>query len=131
MRVYFAVLIAISCFATSFAQIPTGFDISNYGVQIEPDKRVILVLATLDAARTVNDKGESVRVIKTSLPERGTKFRELLSSDLAGMNEGLRQKISTFVLAHKRRNPKISDEQLIPFGSGCYKRSAGESLRRS
>lgn len=130
MRVYFAALITVLCVSSAFSQsVPAGFDISNYGVQIEPDKRVIMVLATLDAARTVNEKGESVRVINTSLPERGTKFRELLSSDFAGMNEGLRQRISAFVLAHKRRNPKISDSQLIaPFISMAYTLSSVPEL---
>ena len=107
---------------TAFSQaVASGFDLSNYGVKIEPDKRVVAVLAALEAARTENDKGGSVPVINTRLSEQGSKFRELLKSDLAGLNENLRNRISTFVLAHKRPNPKLSDEQLIaPFISMAY-----------
>jgi len=105
-----------------FAQTPApGFDLSNYGVTIDPDKRVILVLAALDSARTEDEKGERVPVIKTTLSEQGTQFRELLKSDLATMNDSLRQRISNFVISHKRRNPNLKDEQLIaPFISMAY-----------
>jgi len=105
-----------------FSQTPApGFDLSNYGVTIDPDKRVILVLAALDSARTEDEKGERVPVIKTTLSEQGTQFRELLKSDLATMNDSLRQRISNFVISHKRRNPNIKDEQLIaPFISMAY-----------
>ena len=105
-----------------FAQTPApGFDLSNYGVTIDPDKRVILVLAALDSARTEDEKGERIPVIKTTLSEQGTQFRELLKSDLATMNDSLRQRISNFVISHKRRNPNLKDEQLIaPFISMAY-----------
>jgi len=114
----FLVLFSTSAFSQAVA---TGFDLSNYGVKIEPDKRVIVVLAALEVARTENEKGESVPVINTRLSEQGSKFRDLLKSDLAGINENLRNRISTFVLAHKRRNPSLTDEQLIaPFISMAY-----------
>ena len=114
----FLVLFSTSAFSQAVA---TGFDLSNYGVKIEPDKRVIVVLAALEVARTENEKGESVPVINTRLSEHGSKFRDLLKSDLAGINENLRNRISTFVLAHKRRNPSLTDEQLIaPFISMAY-----------
>src|SRR5687767_13344985 len=105
----FLVLLSTSAFSQGVA---TGFDLSNYGVKIEPDKRVIVVLAALEAARTQDDKGESIPAINTRLSEQGSKFRELLKSDLAGINENLRNRISSFVLAHKRRNPSLTDEQL-------------------
>lgn len=126
--VFIALFLLLSVIA--FAQAPgAGFDLSNYGVRIEPDKRLIMVLATLDAARTENEKGETVRVINTSLPEQGTKFRELLASDLAKMDEKLRQRISTFVLAHKRRNSSLSDDELIaPFISMAYTLSPAPEL---
>src|SRR5687768_9961705 len=96
-----------------FAQnAPAGFDLSNYGVRIEPDKRVVVVLAALDAARTTNESGESVPVLNTKLSPEGTKFREMLRSDMAALNEDLRQRISTFVLQHKRRNPNATDAQI-------------------
>lgn len=109
--------------SASFAQqaVPVGFDLSNYGVRIEPDKRVMVVLAALEAARTTNDKGETVPVLKTPLSQEGEKFRELLRSDLAATNEDLRQRISAFVIQYKRRNPEASDAELVsPFISMAY-----------
>jgi len=95
-----------------FAQTPApGFDLSNYGVTIDPDKRVILVLAALDSARTEDEKGERIPVIKTTLSEQGSQFRELLKSDLATMNDSLRQRISNFVISKKARNPNLKDKQ--------------------
>lgn len=108
--------------ANVFAQnVPAGFDLSNYGVRIEPDKRVMIVLATLEAARTTNAAGEDVPVINTPLSIEGVKFRELLKSDLAALNADLRQKISSFVIQHKARNSKLTDAELVaPFISMAY-----------
>jgi len=117
------ILLFICIFASSaFAQsIPAGFDLSNYGVRIEPDKRVMLVLAALEAARTTNSAGEQVPVINTPLSAEGKKFRELLKSDLAALNPDLRQRISTFVIEHKNRNPSKTDAELVaPFISMAY-----------
>jgi tetratricopeptide (TPR) repeat protein len=118
------VIVFLAAFSANIAfsqAVAPGFDLSNYGVKIEPDKRVIVVLAALEAARTENEKGEPVPVVNTRLSEQGSKFRDQLKSDLAALNENLRNRISTFVLAHKRRNPKLTDEQLIaPFISMAY-----------
>jgi tetratricopeptide (TPR) repeat protein len=117
------ILVFICLFsANAFAQaVPTGFDLSNYGVRIEPDKRVMIVLATLEAARTTNAAGEDVPVINTPLSPEGIKFRELLKSDLAALNADLRQKISSFVISHKARNSKLSDAEIVaPFISMAY-----------
>jgi len=105
-----------------FAQnVSSGFDLSNYGVQIAPEKRVMIVLATLEAARSTNAAGDDVPVINTPLSPEGNKFRELLKSDLAALPADLRQKISAFVIAHKKRNPNLSDAELVaPFISMAY-----------
>ncbi len=117
------ILFLISIFSTNLVaqNVATGFDLSNYGVRIEPDKRVMLVLATLESARTTNAAGEEVPVINTPLTPEGMKFRELLKSDLAALNSDLRLKISTFVLQYKNRNPKLTDAELVaPFISMAY-----------
>ena len=108
--------------SVTFAQnAAAGFDLSNYGVRIEPDKRVMLVLATLEAARTTNAAGDEVPVINTPLSAEGVKFRELLKSDLAALNPELRQKISSFVIQHKARNSNLTDAELVaPFISMAY-----------
>ncbi|MEO7674980.1 MAG: hypothetical protein ABIU09_12990 [Pyrinomonadaceae bacterium] len=119
-----SIVLVFICFfsANAFAQnVAAGFDLSNYGVRIEPDKRVMLVLATLEAARTTNAAGEDVPVINTALSPEGLKFRELLKSDLAALNGDLRQKISSFVVGYKNRNPKLTDAELVaPFISMAY-----------
>ena len=108
-----AIFVLLAAIAGLGQNSPAGFDLSNYGVRIEPDKRLMVVLATLEAARTINDSGESVPVINTPLSTQGKQFRELLKSDLAALNEDLRQKISTFVIQYKRRNPNKTDAELV------------------
>jgi hypothetical protein len=121
MKQLFSLIFVLVFSAAIFAQAPTGFDLSNYGVRIEPDKRVMVVLATLEVARTVNESGESVPVIRTPLSAEGEKFRDLLTSDLAATNDELRQRISTFVTLYKKRNAGKSDAELVaPFISMAY-----------
>jgi tetratricopeptide (TPR) repeat protein len=97
--------------------VPAGFDLSNYGVKVEPDKRLMVVLATLEAAR--DDKGSN-RLINTILSPAGTKFRNELDSDLT-VPDDLRQKISTFVIQYKKRHPQATDaETVAPFISMAY-----------
>jgi len=115
--------LAVCIFSTNvLAQnVSPGFDLSNYGVTIQPDKRVMIVLATLEAARTTNAAGEDVPVISTPLSAEGIRFRELLKSDLVAMPADLRQKISLFVTTHKKRYPNLSDAELVaPFISMAY-----------
>jgi hypothetical protein len=108
-------------YAQAPQQPPTGFDLSNFGVRIEPDKRVMIVLATLEAARTNGDAGDSAPIINTPLSAEGVKFRELLRSDLAAMSPDLRARISSFVLQYKKRNPEKADAELVaPFISMAY-----------
>ena len=105
---FFSTLIfALSFPLQLFAQAapPAGFDLSNYGVKIEPDKRLMTVLATLEAARTKNAAGEETPLVKTALSAQGESFRAQMRADLAAMPEDLRGKISLFVEQYKRRHP--------------------------
>lgn len=114
MKTVFAILFATVFSMAAFGQnAPQGFDLSNYGVRIEPDKRLMAVLATLEAARTTNEAGESAPVINTPLSGQGKQFRELLKSDLAALNDDLRQRITTFVSQHKKRYPNKTDAELV------------------
>lgn len=98
-----------------------GFDLSNYGVRIEADKRLIVVLAALEMARTKNEAGQDVKLINTALSDKGGKFRERLMQDQAGLNDDLRQRISQFVMQYKRRHAKATDAELVsPFISMAY-----------
>lgn len=118
--VFFVVICLFS--AGIYGQTPaSGFDLSNYGMRIEPDKRVMIVLATLEAGRTTNAAGESVPVLNTQITPEGARFRELLQSDLAALPADLRQKITTFLIAHKKRYPNLTDADLVaPFISMAY-----------
>lgn len=125
----FLLLVSLLPSAALAQNVPTGFDLSNHGVRIEPDKRVMAVLATLEAARTTDAAGNSVPVINTPLSQQGAQFRELLRSDLAALNDDLRQKISSFVIGHKRRNPDKTDAELVSaFVSMAYALSPAPEL---
>lgn len=97
--------------ANVFAQnSQTGFDLSQYGVRIEPDRRLITVLAALEAAG-----------IETPLTTEGVKFRQRLKTDLQNLNPELRQKLKTFVEQYKRRHPEAKSSEIInPFITMAY-----------
>lgn len=112
---FFVFFFALSLNAVA-QSAPTGFDLSNYGVKVEPEKRVMVVLSALDSARDDNGK----RLLNTTLSTAGTKFRDQMESDLA-VPDDLRQKISTFVAAYKKRHPQATDAETIsPFISMAY-----------
>jgi hypothetical protein len=120
---FFSALIFTLIFSLNFrAQTtPTGFDLSNYGVKVEPDKRLMTVLATLEMARTKNAAGEEIPLIKTESSAQGKDFRRQMRGDLAATPEDLRNKISLFVEQYKRRHPKASDAEIVaPFVSMAY-----------
>jgi tetratricopeptide (TPR) repeat protein len=120
----FVLIALISVLSLSvFAQreIPAGFDLSNYGVRVEPDKRLMVVLAALESAQEASPSGGTVPALKTPLSAQGSKFREKLRADLAEMNPELRQKISLFVGQYKKRHPKASDADIVaPFISMAF-----------
>lgn len=116
---FFAILLL--SFNLSAQNQPAGFDLSGYGVRIEPDKRLIAVLAALEAAETRGANGENVKVLKTNLSALGEEFRETLKNDTAGVSEDLRLKLGTFVSQYKKRNSGKSDAELLaPFISMAY-----------
>ena len=87
-----------------------GFDLSEYGVKIEPDRRLIVVLASLEAAG-----------LQTSLTDKGKEFRQKLQTDLATFNPDLRQKMKFFVDQYKKRHEKATEAELVaPFVSMAY-----------
>lgn len=116
----FILLLFISLFSVnSFAQgdVRAGFDLSNYGVRIEPDKRLMTVLATLETA--IDNEGKPT--INTPLSAQGSKFREQLRADMAEMNPDLRHRISLFVAQYKKRRPNATDAEIVaPFVSMAY-----------
>ncbi len=105
----------------ALCQTPTGFDLSNYGVKIDADKRLIVVLAALEMARGKNEAGDEVKLINTPLSESGRKFRAQLLADNAGLSEDLRARISQFLAQYKKRRPNATDAEIVaPFISMSY-----------
>ena len=118
---YILVLLCLSIFTLSVPAQKAGFDLSNYGVRIEPDKRLIVVLSALEVAAIKNAAGETEKLIKTPLSEKGMMFRERVINDNADLNEDLRYRISTFVAQYKKRHPGVPDAEIIaPFISMAY-----------
>lgn len=108
-------------FAANGQAVQQGFDLSNYGVKIEPDKRLIVVLAALEMANTKTEAGAGEKLIITPLSEKGSIFRMQLLQDNAGLDADLRRRISMFVAQYKKRHPKCTDAELVaPFMSMAF-----------
>ncbi len=122
MQRVFLFIIFVVFTAGVCAQAPvTGFDLSNYGVKIEPDKRLMVVLASLEMATSQDADGKDVKLINTSLSEKGAKFREQVIADNASLPADLRNKITMFVTAYKKRHPKSTDAEIVaPFITMAY-----------
>lgn len=98
---------SIGAFAQNTSQ---SFDLSQYGVKIEPDRRLIVVLASLEAAG-----------VNTPLTEKGEEFRRKLRTDLATLNPDLQGKMKYFVDQYKKRHAGKSDAEFVaPFISMAY-----------
>lgn len=70
----------------------TVLDLSNYGVSIKPDKRLITVLVSLEAAG-----------IETALSDQGEEFRKTLKKDLSSVDDDLRRKMKVFLDQYSKR----------------------------
>jgi len=118
--VFLFVLLALGV-AVRAQNVPANFNLESYGVKVEPDKRVMLVLATLEMAQSFDPKDNGARLINTTLSEKGNAFREELARDNAALPVDLRRKISVFVNSYKKRHANLSDAELVaPFISMAY-----------
>lgn len=105
---FFALILLVA--ASAFAQKERTFDLTQYGVLVEPDRRLMTVLASLEAAG-----------IDTPLTAKGTEFRARVRADLETVNPELRQKIKIFFDQYKRRHPNQTPSELVaPFISMAY-----------
>ncbi len=120
-RIFVLIIFSIFAVGVSGQDIPAGFDLLNYGVRVEPDKRLMVVLAALEMASAKTGAGVDEKLINTPLSASGTKFREQLLRDYAGMPDDLRRRISIFVAQHKKLRPKATDAEIVaPFISMAY-----------
>ena len=115
MKKFLFLILTIGLFGQNlFAQnVPAGFDLSNYGVRIEPDRRLIVVLAALEAAEIRTANGKNEKVLKNNLSGQGEAFRRQLETDIATVPEDLRLKMGTFVSQYKKRNSAKSDSEIM------------------
>lgn len=87
-----------------------AFDLAEYGVKIEPDKRLIVVMAALESAG-----------VEIALSNTGKEFSKKLKSDLVLSDESLRGKMKAFFDSYKSRHPKETTAELLaPFVSLAY-----------
>ena len=120
MRFFLALGTILLLSAAAFGQANARFDLNDYGVSVEPDKRVMVVLAALNSAQ-VSDANGQRRAIDVQLSPAGTKFRERLESDLAQMPPDLRARLTQFVATYKKNHPKeTTQEMLTAFISMAY-----------
>ena len=112
-------LFLILLFSTAaFAQDKALFDLTSYGVRIEPDKRLIAVLATLEVAG-----------METELSPQGETLRKRIKQFSADIDPDLRQKIDIFVNQYKKRHPQTAPSQIAaPFISMAYALSPAPDL---
>ena len=90
-KVFLLVLTAIFSL-NAFAQNRQSFDLSSHGVRVEPDKRLIVVLASLEAAG-----------LETPLSSQGAEFRQKLNADLDKLSPDLRSRMRMFVDQYAKR----------------------------
>ena len=120
-RIFIFIAFLLFVIAANGQGAPTAFDLTNYGVRVEPDRRLMLVLAAIETATVRNAAGADEKLINTPLSEKNAKFREQLLKDNADMPDDLRRKISAFVIHFKKSHPKYSDAEVIsPFISMAY-----------
>ena len=127
-RVVISLLFCLFAVGTYGQNVPAGFDLSNYGVRVEPDRRVMVVLAAIDAARPLTGGAQADRLINTKLSTAGEAFRTRLDSELT-VPDDLRQKISVFLTQYKKRRPAATDAEIVtPFVAMAYSLSAPPDL---
>jgi hypothetical protein len=116
-----AVYLAVSAFLLSFGAlaqgpskptakpaqqtVPQSFDLARYGVRVEADSRLIVVMAALEVAGFDPTPGKEPSV-----------FRQQMQRDLADINPELRRRLKEFFdRGNKTRNRKTPAEQAAPY----------------
>ncbi|MGI9035108.1 MAG: hypothetical protein ACR2GD_03605 [Pyrinomonadaceae bacterium] len=98
--------------------IQPSFDLSGYGVKIEPDRRLIIVMATLEAGG-----------METPLTEAGENFRQTLQRDSQNLSPELRQRIKNFIERYKANHQTATAAQInAPFVSLAFALTAAPEL---
>lgn len=89
----------------------TPFEMTDYGVQVQPDARLIIVMAALDAAG----------FDPTPAGREPSAFRKLVRKDQEALDPGLRARMKNFFELHKLREPSTtSADQAARYVSLAY-----------
>src|SRR5260370_24001157 len=86
------------------------FNLAEYGVSFQPDARLIIVMAALDAAG----------FDPTSAGRAPSAFRALLKRDQANLDAGMRERLTTYYQRHKLPAPATAADQAARYVSLAY-----------
>ncbi|HYO62117.1 MAG TPA: hypothetical protein VER08_00520, partial [Pyrinomonadaceae bacterium] len=89
---------------------PASLDPAEYGVRIEPEPRLIVMMAALEAAG----------LELTPQGSRPSPFRTQVRGDLAGLDADLRARMQTFFRRHRLPDPATPAEQAARYVSLAY-----------
>lgn len=87
-----------------------AFDLAEYGVRLEPDQRLIVVMAALDAAG----------FDPTGAGKERSAFRSLVRKDNASLDPGLRERLKTFFERNKLPATATAAQQAARYVSLAY-----------
>jgi hypothetical protein len=91
-------------------QTATSFDLSEYGVSLQPDARLIIMMAALDAAG----------FDPTPSGKEPAAFRLLVRKDQATLDPGLRERLKDFFARKKLPVPATAADQAARYVSLAY-----------
>ena len=120
----FLLIILVVSAGSAYAQAPAGspspapviprsnapFDLREYGVQLQPDARLIVMMAALDAAG----------FDPTPAGKEPSTFRQMLRKDQSGMDADLRARLSAFYQRNKLPAPATAGDQAARYVSLAY-----------
>ena len=87
-----------------------AFDLAEYGVRLEPDQRLIVVMAALDAAG----------FDPTGAGKERSAFRALVRKDNESLDAGLRERLKTYFERNKLPAPATTAQQSARYVSLAY-----------
>lgn len=88
----------------------TAFDLAEYGVQLQPDARLIIVMAALEAAG----------FDPTPAGKEPSAFRRLVRRDLENLDPALRERLKNFYQLNKLPAPATAADQASRYVSLAY-----------
>lgn len=112
MKKAFLFVLLIFFVANVFAQTPSPkpFELVEYGINIEPDKRLIVVMAALEAAGFDANPGKEPSL-----------FRKQLRSDFKTVDEDLKKRMKVFFDRNNKTYNRLTPaEQAAPYISLAY-----------